>query len=328
MASSVANEWMLLFPLIAVALGCVVEDPHGGCVTCPVGSYPDTNLQDCELCPLGFYQDQYNYNGTSCIECHLHEYLKNRHTTITVGSATSKACLFMIPDYSVIVTFIILVIFAGALVSYFWWKAEQFPAFPLRVLNVVLVPILYFVCDVTYLHWIWEMEADGEPVYNHDVFNIGAALTALTALYWGFFLVFFCIASCGQSKIASSDTKVKCTLPVCACGMLPWLCIIRDFVVLVGNLQILVKYASVPIHLLNVAEQDTGIVIDAPHITDYRVPNSGLIVAVSIFLIVAELIWFHYDWNLGLSIDRVLHTTKADSQKNVQGIKQIRSDEG
>jgi len=119
------------------------------------------------------------------------------------------------------------------------------------------------------------MEADGDPVYNHDVFEIGAALIAITALYWFFFIVFFCTASCGQAKIASSDTRVRCNLPTCACGVMPWICIIRDFVALVGNAHILRNFASDPIHLLNVAEQDLGQSVSAPHVTDYRIFNSG-----------------------------------------------------
>jgi len=319
----------LLLSIISLswAQSCVVYDQHGLCVTCPVGAYPDATLQDCELCPLGFYQDQYRFNGSSCIECPLHEYLQARHTTISTGAESSKACILVLPNYSVLVTFLILAAFVILVVGYFWWKEGFFPHFPLRVFNVIFVPIIYFVCSATYLHWIDEMEATGEPVYDHDVFAVGAAIIIVTSIYWAFFLFFFCIAACGKANPNPNDTKVKCGLPTCACAMLPILCIIRDFVALVGSGHVLQAHAHEPIELLNTAEVDTGIPIDAPHITNYRLFDSALLVSLSIILIISELIWLHYDWNLGLSIDRIIHIRKKPNVPEKKGRTRVSTEE-
>jgi len=66
---------------------------------------------------------------------------------------------------------------------------------------------------------------------------------------------------------------------------------------------------------MNLAEQDAG-TIDAPHLTAYRVVNAGLLLTLSMFLIMSELIWLHYDWtHHGLSMDSVLHATPQPEKK-------------
>jgi len=214
--------------------------------------------------------------------------------------------------------------------GYFWWKESAFPHFHLRVINVVVVPIIYLVCESTYLHWIYAMETDGEAVYNVPVFAVGAALISLTSLFWLFFIFFFCIAACGRVKDVN-DTKVQCSFPTCACGTLPILCILRDFATLIGAGHVLNSYAHVPIHLVTIQMQDTGSTVDAPHITDYRTFNSGILVGLSLACIVCELLWIHYDCSRGLSIDRIISVknivNKAQAQKKILTKKQIRSDD-